>query len=81
MTPQAQIHNLETRNRYLQSALSVISGRMGELSTLVIEFGDDPKIKQHVQARRAEIMKHEKQFIDELKNNNTQIYNLKKELA
>ena len=81
MTPQAQLHNLKIRNRNLQSALSVISGRMGELSTLVIEFGDDPKIKQHVQERRAEIQKQEKQFIDELQKNNTEIYNLEKELA
>lgn len=81
MTPQAQLHNLETRNRFLQSALSVLSGRMGELSILVIELGDDPQIKEHVQKRRAEIMEHEKQFLDELKNNNTQIYNLEKELA
>lgn len=81
MTPQAQLHNLETRNKTLQSALSVLSGRMGELSILVIELGDDPQIKEHVQKRRAEIMKHEKQFLDELKNNNTQIYNLEKELA
>lgn len=81
MTPQAQLHNLETRNRFLQSALSVLSGRMGELSILAIELGDDPKIKEHVQKRRAEIMKHEKQFIDELQKNNTQIYNLEKELA
>ena len=66
MTPQAQLHNLETRNRKLQAALSTLAGRMGELSILVIELGDDPKIKQHVQARRAEIQKHEKQFIDEL---------------
>ena len=81
MTPQAQLHNLETRNKTLQSALSVLSGRMGELSILVIELGDDPQIKEHVQKRRAEIMKQEKQFLDELKNNNTQIYNLEKELA
>lgn len=81
MTPQAQLHSLETRNRFLQSALSVLSGRMGELSILVIELGDDPQIKEHVQKRRAEIMKQEKQFLDELKNNNTQIYNLEKELA
>lgn len=81
MTPQAKLNNLKTRNRFLQSALSVLSGRMGELSILVIELGDDPQIKEHVQKRRAEIMKQEKQFIDELKNNNTQIYNLEKELA
>lgn len=81
MTPQAKLNNLKTRNRHLQSALSTLAGRMGELSILVIEFGDDPKIKQHVQARRAEIQEHEKQFIDELQKNNTQIYNLEKELA
>lgn len=81
MTPQAKLNNLKTRNRNLQSALSTLAGRMGELSILVIEFGDDPKIKQHVQERRAEVMEHEKQFIYELKNNNTEIYNLEKELA
>lgn len=81
MTPQAKLHNLQIRNRNLQAALSVISGRLGELSTLFLKFGDDPKIKQHVQARRAEIQKHEKQFIDELQKNNTEIYNLEKELA
>ena len=81
MTPQAKLNNLKTRNRFLQSALSVLSGRMGELSILVIELGDDPQIKQYVQARRAEIQKHEKQFIDELQKNNTEIYNLEKELA
>ena len=81
MTPQAKLHNLKIRNRNIQSALSVISGRLGELSTLFLKFGDDPKIKQYVQERRAEVMEHEKQFIDELKNNNTQIHNLEKELA
>lgn len=81
MTPQAKLHNLQTRNKTLQAALSTLSGRMGELSILVIELGDDPQIKEHVQKRRAEIMKHEKQFLNELKNNNTQIYNLEKELA
>lgn len=81
MTPQAKLNNLKTSNRNLQAALSVISGRLGELSTLFLKFGDDPKIEQHVQARRAEVMEHEKQFIDELKNNNTEIYNLEKELA
>lgn len=81
MTPQAKLHNLQIKNKHLQAALSVMSGRMGELSLLVIKFGDDPKIKEHVQKRRAEIMKHEKQLLDELKNNNTQIYNLEKELA
>lgn len=81
MTPQAKLHNLQIRNRNLQAALSTLAGRMGELSILAIEFGDDPKIKQYVQERRAEVMEHEKQFIDELKNNNTQIYNLEKELA
>lgn len=81
MTPQAQLHNLKIRNRNLQAALSTLSGRMGELSLLVIKFGDDPQINQYVQERRAEIQKQEKQFIDELQNNNTQIYNLEKELA
>lgn len=81
MTPQAKLNNLKTRNRNLQAALSTLAGRMGELSLLVIKFGDDPKIKQHVQARRAEIQKQEKQFIDELQKNNTEIYNLEKELA
>lgn len=66
MTPQEKLHNLQIRNRNLQSALSTLSGRMGELSLLVIKFGDDPQIKQYVQERRAEIMEHEKQFIDEL---------------
>lgn len=81
MTPQAKLHNLKIRNRNLQSALSTLAGRMGELSLLVIKFGDDPQINQYVQERRAEIQKHEKQFIDELQKNNTEIYNLEKELA
>ena len=81
MTPQAKLHNLKIRNRNLQSALSTLAGRMGELSLLVIKFGDDPQIKQYVQERRAEVMEHEKQFIDELQKNNTQIYNLEKEIA
>lgn len=81
MTPQTKLHNLQTRNRNLQAALSTLAGRMGELSILVIELGDDPKIKEHVEKRRAEIREHEKQFIDELQKNNTQIYNLEKELA
>lgn len=81
MTPQAKLHNLQIRNRNLQAALLTLSGRMGELSILVIELGDDPKIKEHVEKRREEIREHEKQFIDELQKNNTQIYNLEKELA
>ena len=81
MTPQAKLNNLKTRNRNLQSALSTLAGRMGELSLLVIKFGDDPQINQYVQERRAEIREHEKQFIDELQKNNTEIYNLEKELA
>ena len=81
MTPQAKLHNLQIRNRNLQAALSTLAGRMGELSILTIKFGNDPKIKEHVEKRREEIREQEKQFIDELQKNNTEIYNLEKELA
>lgn len=81
MTPQMRIRNLEISNRNLHSSLSVLSGRMGELSLLVMEFGADPKIKQYVKERRFEIREQEKYFLDKIDENNTQIHELKKELA